>query len=292
MTLDQLKTFLWVARLGGLRRAAEQMNVSQPAISARISGLEMSLGTQLFERTSAGVTLTKRGYLLRNHAEQIALCLERIKAEVVPPDGVDSLLRLGVAETVAQSWLPEFLSELRQSHPKLSIEVTVDISLHLREMLLSRALDLAILMGPVSEYSVDNVELPAYELSWFRPPEITEPDLSVTPVITYNRNSRPYRELQQELMLKYGGAARIFPSNSLSTGFEMVAAGIGVGILPRALARHMLETGRIIEFDPGWQPEALNFTASFIGEPRDELAARAAGIARDVARTFQSEKAV
>ena len=55
MTLDQLITFLWVSRLGGVRRAAQEMNISQPAVSGRIAALEQSLGLQLFERAQRGV---------------------------------------------------------------------------------------------------------------------------------------------------------------------------------------------------------------------------------------------
>ena len=62
MTLDQLKTFLWVSRLGGVRKAAIEMNLSQPAVSGRISALEKSLGVVLFDRTSKGLDLTTEGF--------------------------------------------------------------------------------------------------------------------------------------------------------------------------------------------------------------------------------------
>ena len=286
MTFEQLKTFLTVARMGGVRKAAEQMNVSQPAVSTRISSLETYLGTELFSRVSTGVVLTRKGVLLRNHAEQIMAIMERIKGDVMAEDSVSSLLRLGVAETVAQTWLPDFLRALHRSFPKLKIEVSVDISVNLRELLLDRSLDLTILMGPISDYSVDNLDLPPFELSWYRPIDLPDPDLSTTPVITYNRNSRPHRELTQQLRDRYGSSAQVFPTNSLSTGFEMVASGIGVGILPHVLGRRLVEEKRITTFDPGWQASPLNFTATYIGEPRNELITRAARVAQQVAREF------
>ncbi len=283
MTLEQLRTFLWVARLGGVRKAAEQMNISQPAVSSRISSLETFLGASLFTRGSTGVRLTKQGVLLRAHAEQIAALVERIKADVMPSETVSTLLRLGVAETIAQTWLPAFLTRLHRTFPKLKIEVSVDISVNMREMLLDRSLDLAIMMGPVSDYSADNLDLPTFQLDWYRPLDMAEPDLSTTPVITYNRNSRPHRELTRELHERYGHTAQIFPTNSLSTGFEMVASGLGVGIFPIALGRRLVEQERIATFDPGWLPTPLRFTATYIGEPRDEFVAEAAQIAQTVA---------
>ncbi|MCV0425615.1 MAG: LysR family transcriptional regulator [Roseibium sp.] len=283
MTFEQLRTFLTVAKMGGVRKAAEQLHISQPAVSTRISSLETYLGTELFSRTSTGVVLTRKGVLLRQHAEQIMAVTERIKGDVMSEDSVSSLLRLGVAETVAQTWLPDFLTELHHRYPKLNIEVSVDISLNMREMLLDRSLDLAILMGPISDYSADNLELPPFQLDWYRPVGLEDPDLSVTPVITYNRQSRPHRELTQELRSRHGSTAQIFPTNSLSTGFEMVASGIGVGILPNVLGRKFVEQNRIATFDPGWQPTPLRFTATYVAEPLNQLIARAAKVAQRVA---------
>lgn len=288
MTLEQLRTFLWVARLGGIRRAAQQMNISQPAVSNRIALLEADLGTQLLDRSRKGVMLTKQGVMLRTHAEQILQSVERIRAEVVPPENMTALLRLGVAETIVQSWLPEFLGRLRATHPRVTIEISVDISRNLREHLFDRTLDLALLMGPVSDYSVENVELPEFAMAWFRPVALEKPDLTRVPVISYHRQTRPYLELRTQLQDRYGNGIQMFSSSSLSAGFEMVAAGLGVGVFPRVLGERM-QPGRIREFDPGWMPRPLSFSASYIGHPRDALAARAAQMAREVALEHAAE---
>lgn len=282
MTLEQLRTFLWVARLGGIRRAALQMNVSQPAVSNRIALLEADLGTPLLDRSRKGVSLTKQGVMLCNHAEQILQSVERIRAEVVPPENMTALLRLGVAETIVQSWLPAFLGRLRATHPKVTFEISVDISRNLREHLFDRTLDLALMMGPISDYSVENVMLPQFEMAWFRPVELPRPDLTRVPVISYHRDTRPYHELRTELQQRYGNGIQMFSSSSLSAGFEMVAAGLGVGVFPRTLGQRM-QPDRIVEFDPGWMPTPLSFSASYIGHPRDALAAKAADLAREVA---------
>jgi len=292
ITLDQLKTFLWVARLGGVRRAAEQMNLSQPAVSARISALEDAICSKLFDRTSSGVVLTKRGHLLRVHAESILLSLESIREEVIKPDAIEDLLRIGVSETIAQSWLADFVARLSGAYPRLSVEVTVDISLNLRETLLARGIDLAILMGPVSEFSVDNLTLPPFEVSWFKAVSRDKVDLGSTPVVSYARNTRPYRQLRTELTRRHGSGARIFPTSSLLAGFQMVVAGLGVGALPRALATDYLNSRQIMEFDPGWKPATLNFTASYLTEPKSFLAEGAAEIALEAAEDHAVRTAV
>ena len=287
INFEQLSTFLIVARSGGVRRASESMNLSQPAVTARIKNLESSLGAELFDRT-ASMALTKRGEMLVRYAEQYLQLGDLIRRDIADPEGIELHLRIGVAETIVQSWLPEFISRLRAEFPKLEIEIVVDISFNLREALLNRSIDLALLMGPVSEYSVDNVALPDFKLRWYcaRDAELSEdiPSLFLSnPVVTYARGTRPFRELKTALFERYGPGVSLFPSSSLSACFRMVGAGLGIGALPHTLGMREIAEGRVREFAPGWTPDALSFTASHLGEPHSFLAASAAQIAREVA---------
>lgn len=283
MNFEQLRTFLWVARLGGVRRASEQMNLSQPAVSARIMALEDALKVKLFDRSPRGVVLTRQGEMLKTYAEQMFFIHEEISQRIADPTGIEGNFRIGVSETIAQAWLPRFLERVSRDYPRLSLELTVDISINLREDLLARRLDLALLMGPISEYSTNNVALPEFELRWYRAAGFGPVDLTVTPVISYARNTRPYRELVEELARRYGPSVRIYTSASLSASIQMIAAGIGVGPYPCSLASEKLAAGQIEEFDPGWYPRSLLFTASHLSEPRNGLAERCAALARDVA---------
>ena len=71
MNFEQIRTFLWVAKLGGFRKAAEKLNTSQPPVSARIAALEDRLGAALFERGQGGVRLTAKGRELLSYAEKL-----------------------------------------------------------------------------------------------------------------------------------------------------------------------------------------------------------------------------
>lgn len=283
MTFDQIRTFLWVARLGGFRKAAERLNLSQPAVSTRIANLEEELRAPLIERGPGALVLTKQGTLLLAYAEQMLFVEEEIKQRVANPSEAEGLFRIGASETIAQAWLPEFLKAFSQQYPRVNVDLTVDISLNLRTDLLERRLDLAILMGPVSEFSVENVALPAFDLHWYRATANPETDLSRIPVISYSSKTRPYRELMSELSRRIGPKLRVYASASLSASLKMIAAGIAVGPYPRALANDFLKTGQIVEFDPGYRPTPLEFTASYLSEPRSFLVENSAKIARDVA---------
>lgn len=286
MTFDQIKTFLWVARLGGFRKAAERLNLSQPAVSTRIANLEQELRVPLFERGLGEPVLTKHGALLLSYAEQLLFVEEEIKQRVANPSETVGLFRIGASETIAQAWLPDFLKAFSEQYPRVNVDLTVDISLNLRAHLLERKLDLALLMGPVSEFSTHNVDLPPFDLHWYRATSNPQEDLSKIPVISYSTQTRPYRELMSELSRRIGPKLRLYASASLSASLKMIAAGIAVGPYPRALADDFITAGQIVEFDPGFRPRPLAFTASYLSEPRSFLVENSAEIARSVAEEW------
>lgn len=289
-TLDQLSTFLTVARAGGVRRASEELNLTQPAVTARIKNLEEALGAELFDRKSA-MALTKNGIALVSYAEQYLKLNDLILRDVASSQSIEMLFRIGVSETIVQSWLPEFIAELRSAFPRLKVEIDVDISRNLRDRLVGNAIDFALLMGPVSDFSVENVALPSYPITWFRSPVPDwgdDPDsvFRTWPVITFARGTRPFRLLKETLLERYGPDATLFPSSSLSACFRLVASGLGVGALPLALAGDAMSAGQIERFDPGWEPAPLEFTASYKAVPNGAVGGRAAAIALDVAATY------
>lgn len=195
-----------------------------------------------------------------------------VERDVIDPGGVDKRLRLGVSETIAQCWLPDLIAALHAHYPNLEIEFGVDISNDLREALLAQELDMAILLGPISEYSIDNVALPGFDLAWYvsakAPAEEDPTHYLRRPILTYARNTRPFRELRDLLFERVGPDVAIFPSSSLSACFRLVEADLGVAALPSALGQTYVDAGTIRRFDPGWTPQPLRFTASYRGTPK------------------------
>lgn len=291
INLEQLRTFLSVVRQGGVRRASTALNLTQPAVTARIRNLEETLGCVLFDRAGGGMRLTKRGERLLRYAEEFEHLSELVARDVIDPAGLEGHLRLGVSETIAQCWLPELITQLHAAYPRLQIEFNVDISMNLRAGLLDQEIDLAILLGPISEYSVENIDLPGFALAWYVAADAPDAPgidhFQDRPVLTYARNTRPYREIREQLLARRGPGVSIFPSSSLSACFRLVEANLGVAALPRALGAPFVAEGRIREFDPGWHPSPLRFTASYLGEPRSLLVETAARTAQKVAEDFQ-----
>ncbi len=228
--------------------------------------------------------LSRAGMLLIPHAEVLEQTMNRIRSELVPADMLESVLRVGVVETAAESWLAEFLTRFHRLYPRVLVEVSVDISVNLRDQILERSLDLAVLMGPISDYTVTNAALPAVEMAWFKQAGTADPDLATTPVITFHRKSRPFQEIHAYLTRLYGSGVRVFPSSALSTGFDLVSAGIGVGAFPKLGREKRIEKTQVETFDPGWTPNPIALSASYLREHDGTLIEQAVRCLQDVAK--------
>lgn len=279
-----------VVRCGGICKAALQLHLTQPAVTTRIRKLEETLSTQLFVRENSSVKLTKRGVILLNYGEKFLNLVELLEHDLIDPEDQKGILKLGASETIAQSWLSEFIRCLNQEYPSLEIEVHVDISSSLRQKLLEHAIDLAFLLGPISEFSVDNIELSNFDLAWYTSSnhEPEEAVLLKKPIATYSRNTKPYRELKALLNQKIGPKARILPSSSLPTCFKLLEKGLCVAALPKILAEEYLRKGTIKAFDPGWIPNPLSFTASYLGDSKSQLVETAARIAEKTSNDYMN----
>ncbi|TIO75794.1 MAG: LysR family transcriptional regulator [Mesorhizobium sp.] len=295
--IKQIETFLLVATFGSFRKAAERLNTTQPAVSTRIAGLEKALGAKLFERHSGTVKLTAEGQRLLPPAQRVLHVAERLQLmanSLSETSETTRVLRLGVAETIVHTWLPDFLKELQASHPLVDTDIVVDATTILRGELMSHRLDLAVLMGPVLEYSIENVEMPSFPLVWVCSPHLELPDrsrltlcdLMQFPIISYARTTRPYSELYHKLSSEFEETPRIFPASSLAASIKMTLNGIGIASLPREVIRDYTASGKLRIVDCEWHPSDLQFTASYAANPSNPLAGQAASLAATVARAY------
>ena len=112
ITLQQIESFYWVARLGGFHAAARHQHLTQPTISARIQELEAQIGSSLFERERSRSELTALGREAMAQAEEIIRMVDAFGRMATQRDPMLGLLRLGVNESTALGGLTELLSQL------------------------------------------------------------------------------------------------------------------------------------------------------------------------------------
>lgn len=147
MALDprQLEAFLAVVNTGSLSRGAEQLNVTQPALSKIIKRLESRLGAQLFERHAAGMELTMFGEALLPYAIFLDSESRHAIHQINALRGLDSgLLRIGTLVSVAVSILPAIVMRINARHPNLKIEIVQDMQDGLANLLRTNKLDVVI----------------------------------------------------------------------------------------------------------------------------------------------------
>ena len=129
MELYQLRSFVAVAELGHLTRAAERLHVSQPAVSAQIKALEDELGVALFERTSSGMLLTSAGQKLLPEANKVVAAAQSLRSRARAIKGmVVGRARVGTVSDPDFVRVGDFLSHALEAHPLLEIELHHEVS--------------------------------------------------------------------------------------------------------------------------------------------------------------------
>jgi DNA-binding transcriptional LysR family regulator len=145
MLLSQLEAFVEAARRGNVSRAAEALYLTQPALTARLKGLEAELGVDLLVRTTRGVRLSDAGKEFLPYAQRALEAVSDGKhflAELAR--GGAGRLAIGVAPAVSTSVLPSMLSRFRAEHPNVQVVVRTGHSEEIRDMVLREQVEFGL----------------------------------------------------------------------------------------------------------------------------------------------------
>jgi DNA-binding transcriptional LysR family regulator len=285
INLKHLEAFVTVAELGSFRRAAERLNTTQPNISNRIAQIEAQLGLALMERDAGSVRLTARGRELLEPARAVLRALDGFVARAGNSTLYDGVLRLGVSEMVAHTWLSDFMLRMHDRFPNLAVELTVDLSANLTEALFAREIDLTFQNGPFDRTARVTIPLGQSTYAWVAAPglgpagRMTGQDMTAYRILTHARNTTPFRQLHDHFH-GLGIAARLVPSSNIGACLQMTLDGIGIACLPRAMVQRQLAAGRLVELGYDWRPDPLRFAARYEHDPAPAYFAIAAEIAQ------------
>jgi DNA-binding transcriptional LysR family regulator len=143
LDLDLLRTFVVIAEMGTLGRAASRIGKTQAAVSLQVQRLERTVGHALLERTGRGVLLTPQGTALLAHAQRILQYHDAALAEL-SGKGLTGTIRFGCPDDYAVTFLPQLLRGFARMHPNVLVEVHCAHTPRLLERLERHALDLAL----------------------------------------------------------------------------------------------------------------------------------------------------
>lgn len=153
---------------------------------------------------------------------------------------------------------------------------------------MSRALDLCLLNGPISNFNITNVELGSVPYLWVASPRLglTGSDIATFAshtILTHARNTRHFVELSAHFRDSFERPVRIVPSSNLAASLQMTLDGLGIAPMSRTLVDPYLDGGELVEFPYEGKPTALIFTASYAHTPASFLLKRAAELAGEQA---------
>lgn len=295
MNLRQLETFMVITKLGSFSAAADRLCVTQSTISARIIELEQVLGVELFDRSQRHVQLTVKGRELVIYAQQMEALSEQIKHTIGSKSSLTGIVRIGVAELVAMTWLPKFAALIRTRYPSLQVEFEVGLNPFLSDGIRSGSLDLAVVAGRSPEPGLTSLELGTVPFAWMASDSLIEhnnmmsvEDLRKWPILYQGTESYTNNLIDDLLKLPGGRKQRAATCNSLGAIISLARGGLGISLLPISSCTNFIKNGelKILKTDPEYY--AMPFTTVYIRHHEANLFSDIASISYD-ASSFDRE---
>ena len=247
-----LETLLWIDRLGTFSAAAERLNTTQPAVSARMRELEQRLGSALFRRDGRTMSLTPAG---RKLVRDCAPLLREMERALLGSGGfaeASGVVRIGAGEIAAASCLPPFVAALKEEMPGVGLEIEIDLTANLIQQLLTGRTDMAFAAGPVAHPALMSRPIGKVALVWLASPAVAAafgaggdaPPVSIWSLASHS----PIHGRMRDAI----DASRIAPRslnlcNNARMMIDIALADGGVGIFPEPMVRDEVARGALVE---------------------------------------------
>lgn len=289
MNLKHIEAFYWLCQLETYQRVAERLNITQPAVSARVRALESLIGKPLIDRSRADFELTERGVETLSLAERM-LDLKTSMLEGTDGSGQHTRIRIAAVSLTVKTWMPIMLATIRQSFPGTPCDLISASDHQLARYMPTADIDLAFLSNAPPRMQFSRLFTVNYEVRWIAHPDLvpqgtglTMKDLSHLPVVHYPRTS-PLFPLTSELASE--ASADQHSSNSLGTLIWMLRQGLGIAAIPAIAVEDELAAGELQVIETQTVPRVLKVRCAYANMARKERVAQFLDIAYDSARSF------
>ena len=253
-----LKVFLAVAKMSSFTRAAEFLNLSQPAVTHQIKNLETMLRTKLFNRCQNKIFLTKSGKILLKYADDINLLYQNAMKEIQEANNrVAGDVLIGSASLLGKYFLPRVIGEFKKTYSEVNISMLVGNSKEILEYLQNDVIELAIVSEPIPFKNL--IAFPLYsdhltiivdpDHPWSRKKEISPTDLFSEDFIAREVGSGT-REVYLKFLEVYlkGKQLKTVMVLGNTEAVKMAVIGkMGFSIVSRLAARSEVELGLLKE---------------------------------------------
>ena len=260
----RLVVFRAVAEQLSFRKAAEELYLTQPAVSLQVKALEEDIGVQLFDRTGVRIALTEAGKILLGYSRQANALFVQAEHEIAALSGDHAgQLSLGASSTIAQYVLPRLLGEFSREHPCVHPTMISGNTEQIVEAVEEQKIELGLIEGPALSRDVKTEPFLEDELvliveaahEWAELKSIPCSEIAAAPLLMRERGSGTRRVVELALAQK-GVKAKslriVMELDSTEAIKSAVEAGLGVGFVSRwAIAKDLRldHTFKIVEVE-------------------------------------------
>jgi LysR family nitrogen assimilation transcriptional regulator len=259
MDLRQLRYFIAIVEQGSFSKAAEVLNVAQPALSLHVRNMEVELGSSLLFRSPQGVVATEAGEILLRNAriiiDQFSIAKHEIQGHEAEPSGE---VRVGLPGTISQILSVPLIIEARKQFPKVKLRIAEAMSGFVLEWIREGRVDLAVLYIPVSDRTLASSPILTEEL-WLlgpvAPPKGVEPPpagpcahkhIAKLPLVLPS-GSHGLRSLLEKEAAAHGFELNtVIEVDSYANIKGLVEIGMGYSILPFNSIAREVQSGKLL----------------------------------------------
>ncbi|WP_224013579.1 LysR family transcriptional regulator [Paraburkholderia tropica] len=295
--LEAMRIYVRVVERGSISGAARDLGIGQPAVSERIERLEKFLGCQLLLRNARTFKCTPEGIIFHERSKSVLGAVEQALAEVANDEQiVKGTIRIAAPHCFGETILPEGLKRVRETYPRLDIELVLNDKI---ADLVTEGVDISFRLGPLGDGAYI-----AWPLGQVRRLLVASPDYLLrhaaidTPSQLAEHNFIRVKGTFDANQLPLALDSAIVDSVPIRTTiktthwrpmYEMVIAGVGMGVLEEPAATAAIEAGRLVRVLPDYEVPAL--ALNLLIRPQRPVPARVRKIVETlkmfVAETFE-----
>lgn len=260
VNLELYRVFYTVAKCGSLTRAAQELYISQPAVSQAIKQLESQLGVSLFNRTHRGMDLSAAGgKLIFNQVEEALTLLEDAENKLMELKTVATgTIRIGATDSIFAHILADKLAEFNEKYPAVKLELISSTSPYTINQLKDGQCDIAFINLPISDDEVNfygtithlsDVFVAGKKFAELKDCEVPIKKLQELPLLMIEENTVARRALA-----KYTETLGIQLNPDIEVAnwdlmLKLAVKGMGVGCIPREYCREEIADGELFELN-------------------------------------------
>ena len=250
----RLKVFRAVAERLSFHKAAEDLFVTQPAVTLQIKALENDLGVRLFDRAGSRISLTRQGSVLLSYANRIAGLVAEAEGELGTSEGqVSGDLQLGVSTTIAQYVVPRLLRTFLEEHPQVKLSLHSGNTSQIVQCLLDGKVSIGLIEGPSRERGVHVEPFMEDELVLITSPNfesnhLSQSEFAGVSLLMREHGSGSRRVVERALekaRYKLKSFKKVMELDSTEAIKSAVEVGLGVGFVSLWAISKELELGTL-----------------------------------------------